>query len=393
MGLIMAFSFDSRPIQTLVNQIKNVNKRDGIDLRPKYQRGYIWGGEFKDKLMYSIVKGYPIGNVSLRVRSDRNDKGAMQEVVDGQQRLTTIYNFMNDEHNIQGDLARKIIEYIVEYMGDEIDSKLEKLKKRLHNKGNIVLKYSQLPDAIKENIQSYNVSITNITNASDNEITEYFRFLQNQERLRAGEIINSVPESALENYLTDLKDKDTFLRKVNFPNDRKQFDRVFYSILGLIDGQIGFGVMDKIVLGYAAESVELSETGKKLYENLRKQVDHIADSDEVPTHYIKSNARCMKFFLLLSAWGLVDFTHETKERLKALDSINQKLSAFSSAKADSVQKAFYGYNDSVIEEYRLIALISKGGHSAKRVYNRMQILAHYVNSFDNKITGSQVVPV
>ena len=44
---------------------------------------------------------------------------------------------------------------------------------------------------------AYNISITNITNATDDEIAEYFRYLQNQERLRAGEIINSVPETKL----------------------------------------------------------------------------------------------------------------------------------------------------------------------------------------------------
>lgn len=50
MSLMMAFSYDSRPIQTLINQIQNVNKRDGIDLRPSYQRGYIWSSDFKDSL-------------------------------------------------------------------------------------------------------------------------------------------------------------------------------------------------------------------------------------------------------------------------------------------------------------------------------------------------------
>lgn len=65
------------PIQTIVNQIKNFNKRDGIDLQPTYQRGYIWGKEFIDKLWYSIIKGYPIGNISLRVLSKKNAKGAM----------------------------------------------------------------------------------------------------------------------------------------------------------------------------------------------------------------------------------------------------------------------------------------------------------------------------
>lgn len=128
MQLGMSFSYDLRPIQTLINQIKNISKRDGIDLRPNYQRGYIWTEDFKDKLLYSIIKKYPIGNISLRVRADKNEKGATNEVVDGQQRLTTIYKFLNNEHIIQSEVSRKIIEYIVEYMGDEDDKKLEKLK-------------------------------------------------------------------------------------------------------------------------------------------------------------------------------------------------------------------------------------------------------------------------
>ena len=80
----MGISYDSRPIQTIANQVKNVNRRDGIDLQPKYQRGYIWKNDFKDKLIYSVIRNYPIGNISVRVRQAPNGKGAMQEVVDGQ---------------------------------------------------------------------------------------------------------------------------------------------------------------------------------------------------------------------------------------------------------------------------------------------------------------------
>lgn len=393
MSLMMAFSYDSRPIQTLVNQIKNVNKRDGIDLRPSYQRGYIWSSDFKDKLIYSIIKSYPIGNISLRVRADRNTKGAMQEVVDGQQRLTTIHRFIEDEYVVQGDISRKILEYIVEYMGDEDDSKLEKLKKRLSNKGKISLKFSQLPQSIKDNMRAYNISITNITNATDDEITEYFRYLQNQERLRAGEIINSVPETKLEKYLSFITDKDVLLRKLSFANDRRQFDRVFYSILGLVDGQIGFGVTDKEVMKFVSECTELNPDTIHVTKNLIQQLNTICEDESIPINYISCNARAMKFFLLLASLELVDFTVETKRKLKALDSINKKLSAFSSAKADSVSTTFHGYSDAVIEEYRLLALISKGGHSLKRVENRMKILAYYVNDFSNQTQPSGIQPI
>lgn len=393
MSFIMSFSYDSRPIQTLLNQIRNINKPEGVDLQPEYQRGYIWSNDFKDKLLYSIIRRYPIGNVSLRVRTERNCKGAMQEVVDGQQRLTTIYKFVENDYIIQSDVSRQIIEYIVEYMGQDTDTALLKLEKRLHNKGKISLSFKQLPQAIQNNILAYNISITNIANASDDEIAEYFRYLQNQERLRAGEIINSVPETELDKYLKMIDDIELLLDKLSFANKRKQFDRVFYSILGLIDGQIGFGVTDKEVMKFVSDCKELNEETIKKVDSCIGVLNAISRESNIPVKYISCNTRAMKFLLLLIMLSLVDFTEECKKKLKSLDAINEKLSVFSSAKADSVKKVFHGYSEAVIEEYRLLALISKGGHSFNRVKNRMEILAYYINDFDNKIQPSGIKPI
>jgi hypothetical protein len=393
MAYVMAFSYDSRPIQTLLNQIRNINKRDGIDLQPNYQRGYIWSSDFKDKLLYSIIKCYPIGNISLRVRTEKNSKGAMQEVVDGQQRLTTIYKFIENEYVIQSEISKDVIRYIIEYMGEDTDDRLSKLKRKLNNKGKISLSFKQLPQAIQDNILAYNISITNITNASDDEIAEYFRYLQNQERLRAGELLNSVPDTELEKYLSLVKDKETLLSKLSFQNKRKQFDRVFYSVIGLVDGQIGFGVTDKEVMKFLEGCREINEDTVIKVNNLIDVLNIIASDETIPVNYIACNTRAMKFLVLLIILEMVDFKEDCKRKLKALDAINAKLSAFSSAKADSVMYAFSGYSDAVIEEYRLLALISKGGHSYKRVENRMEILAYYVNNFDNKIEPSGIVPV
>lgn len=94
-------------------------------------------------------------------------------------------------------------------------------------------------------------------------------------------------------------------------------------------------------------------------------LNEIAADESIPVNYISCNARAMKFLLLLIVLRLVDFKTDCKNKLKALDAINEKLSAFSSAKADSVMKAFSGYSGTVIEEYRLLALISKGGIHSK----------------------------
>jgi len=388
----MAFSYDSRPIQTIINQIKNISKRDGIDLQPPYQRGFIWSTEFKDKLLFSISKGYPIGSISLRIRADKNSKGAMQEIVDGQQRLTTIFNFITGDYDVQGEYARKMIEHISEYLINERDMKLEKLKKKLKNRGTISIKFSQLPDTICENFHAFNLSITNISNSTDEEIAEYFRYLQNQERLRAGEIIKSMPDSALEKYIGSIQNLEKFFRIMTFSNNRRQFDRVFYSVLGFIDGRLGFGVLDKDVLKYATDCEDLTELGKERCNLLISQINKIT-ADDLPHGLLKANMRLMKFFFLTASLGLVDYGFDTTKKLVALDTINTNLSAFSSAKAEKVEKTFYGYSKEVIEEHRLLALISKGGHAFKRVENRVQILAYYINDFQNKAKPSGIIPV
>ena len=59
------FQPGSLPIITLMNDISEV-RRGGLDLQPEYQRNFVWNDEFKDKLLLSLAKRYPIGNITIR---------------------------------------------------------------------------------------------------------------------------------------------------------------------------------------------------------------------------------------------------------------------------------------------------------------------------------------
>ena len=81
------------PIISLMTSIKNT-RANGLDISPDYQRGYIWSNDYKDQLVLSIILNYPIGNIVINNLDHANDKNARQELVDGKQRLTTIFRFM-----------------------------------------------------------------------------------------------------------------------------------------------------------------------------------------------------------------------------------------------------------------------------------------------------------
>lgn len=384
----MNFSNASVPVTSVLNSINTVNF-GGLDLQPTYQRGYVWKDDFKDKLIYSIIKSYPTGNISVRVLKIPNAKGAKSEVVDGQQRLTTIRDFVSNQYIIKSEWSKKIIEVIKNYYESAgvQDETVHKLVKKLNNKGNVRLKFNDLPEIIKGNINSYNIPMTYIADATDQQVREYFRFLQNQERLRAGEIINSMPATNLEVFLDNISHKNMFLDIIGFSDDRAEFDKIFYSIIGLFDSKISFGTTDKTIQSYAAKA-ETPTIGLDKVNTMVEQINSIISvGNSVLTITRK---RFLKYLLLLSGLKLVDFSTDTVLKLKTLKNIDDKLSVFFSAKANVIEEEYKGYSEAVIEEMRLIALLTKGGHPLSRVENRMKILAYYVNNEDNKTIPSQV---
>ena len=387
----LEFALESNALMTLISKIRVV-EFGGLDLRPKYQRNYIWKNDFKDKLIYSIVKSYPIGSIIVRQLKEPNEKGAEMEIVDGQQRLTTIYEFVEGKYEIYSEFSRKIIEAIQEMYGERTDSEFEKLKKKLKNKGKIKLKYSDFPAVIRGKFEGFNISVTKILEATDGEITEYFRFLQNQERLRAGEILNSLSDSKMEKYLLQIVDLKEFCNIIGFDNERKEFDKLFYNIIGLLDGKVSLGVPDNIIKKYVTTVEEISE-GKDNLDNLLFQINQITEISKNKKILINTKKRYIKFMMLLMGFNLVDFTIDTEQKLKTLESIDNKLSVFFSSKPGVVQAEFKGYSNEVIEEFRSIALISKGAQTLERVENRMRILAYYIENGDEKgeISGIPII--
>ena len=370
------------PLATIMGNIKNVN-RGGLDLQPEYQRDFVWNQDFKEKLIYSLIKRYPIGNISIRNLEEVNDKNARSEVVDGQQRLTTIYNFVmgtseNSYNNfkIGNEYARKIIEEIIEYMEDDPDSKLKKLKRKLNSKGNISIKYDDLPDLIKSDIGTYPLSISYISNATTQQISEYFRFLQNQEALRAGEIMKSFPHTFLEKYLNEISDKQKLLKILNYENKRLEFDKLFYSIIGLFDRQIPFGSQDKFIKKYVFEKQDnLSRNVEQYVYNMVENLNKIISIEEYTNGFIPTK-RYLKLLLLLAAYNEINFDN-AKEILIKLEYIDRRLAKFSSIYEDALIKAFNG-NESLIEEYRRYAEICVRTHTFEKVTQTIKFLPNSI---------------
>lgn len=101
-----------------------------LDIRPPYQREFVYGDKERDAVIDTLRKGFPLNVMYWAVREDGN-----YEVIDGQQRTISICQYVNGDfaymfkyfHNLQEDEKEQILNYeLMVYICSGEDS--EKLK-------------------------------------------------------------------------------------------------------------------------------------------------------------------------------------------------------------------------------------------------------------------------
>jgi uncharacterized protein with ParB-like and HNH nuclease domain len=145
----------------------------------KYQRKLIWSVEEKEKLIGSILKGYPIPLILLAERPQVHGSGKY-EIIDGMQRLNAIACFIENSFSFDGKF---------------FDLNEFSYAKQLSDKK--IFKYVETSDKLDRNdcanILDYQLAVTIYTAMDESDITEVFgrinsggKHLSNQERRQAG---------------------------------------------------------------------------------------------------------------------------------------------------------------------------------------------------------------
>lgn len=120
---------DSYPMS--IGELASMYEGNEIVLRPEYQRYFRWTNDQKSKLIESILIGLPLPSVFVAQNEDGN-----WEVVDGMQRLSTIFDFMgilsrdvkSSEYYNPFDKLSEDLYYLPEFK----DKRWEDLSRRIH---------------------------------------------------------------------------------------------------------------------------------------------------------------------------------------------------------------------------------------------------------------------
>ncbi len=194
----MSIKFNSKIVQ--INDIIEWYEKGELDYSPKYQRNSVWTQNAKSYLIDTIIRGLPIPPIFLRQKIDVGLRKTTREVIDGQQRL------------------RAIIDYVYE----ENFAVMSKHNNEFGNK-----KYSELDDDKKADILSYEIISQVVTEDDDSLIYDMFaRLNSNNVALNKQEIRNSVYWGDFKVFIYQItSDYRKFFSEYNFFTD-KDFSRM-----------------------------------------------------------------------------------------------------------------------------------------------------------------------
>lgn len=148
-----------------ISDIVQWSEKGELELSPKYQRNNVWNEKAKSYLIDTIIRGLPIPPIFLRQKVDINTKSTSREIIDGQQRIRAILEYVVDE------------KYAI---------------KKSHNKFYGGKKYSDLDEDAQEAILEFEIVAEVVTEKDESLIYDMFaRLNSNNYVLNKQEIRNS----------------------------------------------------------------------------------------------------------------------------------------------------------------------------------------------------------
>lgn len=192
-------------IETLVGRIKN----EDIDLQPDFQRGEVWSQPKQRRLIDSVLRDWHVPPIHVVQHPDTKK----QDVLDGQQRLAAIRDFVNGLFSVDGKI-------------EPIDAEIEKLDG---------LRYAELPPEWKRQFDQFTIRVFRIVDFAPEEPAELFFRLNQPVSLTSAEQRNAFfgPVRSQVKELVDKVDDVQF----GFSNSRMALDDVVARVCLCVENQ------------------------------------------------------------------------------------------------------------------------------------------------------------
>lgn len=183
-----------------------------LDLQPDFQRAEVWKTPKKKLLIDTILRDWQVPPVHVIY----DDEECTQEVLDGQQRLCAIRDFMSGEFKVDGK---------IEPLDDDI----------IYLDG---LHYYELPPRVKSRFDRYSIKVFEIVDYSQGEPGELFNRLNESLKLTSAEKRNAYVgelRRQIKSLVTYLINSNVDGKFLGFSNQRLAYHDLFIKLCFLIE--------------------------------------------------------------------------------------------------------------------------------------------------------------
>lgn len=163
MAIDKVLKIEGSSITWTCKQIVKMIDKETISFKNVVQRSFVWEKHRMSELIWSIIMGYPIPPIYAERGESVNDKIKIYDVMDGQQRNTTIYKYLNDEFALT---ELKPIPYLDEN-GNECTVDISGKK------------FSELEEELQDIIKDATITVKYYDNLDQAQKAEMFRRLNN----------------------------------------------------------------------------------------------------------------------------------------------------------------------------------------------------------------------
>lgn len=335
MQLIEKIIFERKPIKWLYDQLK----AELLFVDNTFQRRYVWTHSNQVQLIESIIIGYPIPEIYVWERdTDPGSGETKHSIIDGQQRLGAIFDFLNDKYRLQTS---------------HIDNKEADYKAKL---------FSELSDDQRSNFWKYPFAVRIVKNTvSRDEIVEMFlRLNKTNTTLNPQELRNAEFEGQFIKLSQEISDNP-------FWNHYGLFNQ--YDIRRMLDIQFASSILVFFRFGFDEEITQASinraydtfnevyadyENDKQLFYHLLKFADILFEKYPDSMHLFQKKVHLYTLFTVLYYYSL-------KYGKFPDNSINlYGQFAINYDNKDKLNEIFGGEKYKLIEEYKRLALEGTG---------------------------------
>ncbi|WP_196593354.1 DUF262 domain-containing protein [Pectinatus sottacetonis] len=290
-----------------IGEIANLYRDGELEIHPEFQRFYRWGDEQKTKLIESILLGIPIPPIFVAQKTS-----GVWDVIDGQQRLSTILEFMGLLKDSDGNKLIPLVLEATKFL-PSLESVIWNDDNRFNSTQRIEFKREKL-----------NFTIIKEKDNSDQTKYELFQRLNTGgTHLSPQEIRNCILimiNRPLYLLLEELNEYDSFSKCVaiseNKANERKDIEMIVRTI---------------IYINLNQDTFDRKDEGKNISKYITEKMEKLAANNEIDKDKFKSNFK-RTFDILEKLFGRNAFKKYSNDKFSG---------AFSDASFEAIVPGIY----------------------------------------------------